>query len=169
MIVLGRISAPYGILGWVKVQLFGDDLRSLSEMPRWWLAAEENAADAAWQAKVLAECKPHGKGLVARFEGVGDRNAALRLTGMYLGAPREALPKPEQNEYYWADLIGLEVVNESGEHLGRVAELVRAGAHEVLDVRGESGTRQLMPFVAAVVKEVDVAAGWIRVDWGADW
>jgi 16S rRNA processing protein RimM len=169
MIVLGRISAPYGISGWVKVQLFGDDPGTLSKMPRWWLASEENAADAAWQPKALAGCKPHRKGLVARFEGVGDRNTALQLTGQYLGAPREALPKPGMNEYYWADLIGLEVVNESGEQLGRVAELVRAGAHEVLDVRGESGSRRLMPFVAAVVKEVDTAAGRIRVDWGADW
>lgn len=167
--MLGRISAPYGILGWVKVQLFGDDPQALSGMPRWWLAAEEDAPDAMWQARALAGCKPHGKGLVVRLESVGDRNAALQLTGQYVGAPREALPKTGNDEYYWADLVGLEVVNESGEHLGRVAELVRAGAHEVLDVRGETGTRRLMPFVAAVVKEVDTTGGRIRVDWGADW
>jgi 16S rRNA processing protein RimM len=169
MIVLGRISAPYGILGWVNIQLFGDDPQALSRMPRWWLAAKEDAPDAAWQAKALAGCKPHGKGLVVRFENVGDRNAALQLTGQYVGAPREALPQPGNDEYYWTDLIGLEVVNESGEPLGRVAEMVRAGAHEVLEVRDEAGTRRLMPFVAAVVKEVDTAAGRIRVDWGTDW
>jgi 16S rRNA processing protein RimM len=169
MIVLGRISAPFGVLGWVKVQLYGDDPGALAKMPRWWLGVEEQAADAAWRERGLAECKRHGKGLIVRFEGVGDRNAAEQLTGLYVGAPRAALPSTAGNEFYWADLVGLDVVNEQGESLGRVAELVRAGAHEVLDVRGEDGRSRLLPFVAAVIRQVDLAGGRIRVDWGRDW
>lgn len=169
MIVLGRITAPFGIRGWVRIQVFGDDPQALANMPRWWLGAEEQAADAAWQARLLAECKPHGKGLVGRFDGIEDCNGAEQLVGLYVGAPREALPITGQNEFYWADLIGLEVVNQAGETLGCVAGLVRTGAHEVLDVRDEAGSQRLLPFVAAVIREVDLAGRRIRADWGRDW
>jgi 16S rRNA processing protein RimM len=168
MIVLGRVTAPYGIKGWIKVQVYGDDPPAWSAMPRWWLAATEQAGEAGWQAMRLVGCKPHGKGLVARFEGIADRTAAERLAGMYVGAPRAELPRTDKDEFYWADLIGLEVVNEAGERLGRVTGLVRTGAHEVLDVRG-ADDRRLLPFVAAVIKEIDAAGGCIRVDWGRDW
>ena len=169
MIVLGRITAPFGVRGWLKVQVFGDDPQAWAHMPSWWLSAEEQAADAAWHTRQLAECKPHSKGLVVRFDGVEDRSLAEQLVGLYVGAPREALPKTATNEYYWTDLVGLEVVNLAGERLGRVAELVRAGAHEVLDVRDDGGSKRLLPFVAAVIKEVDLAGSRIQVDWERDW
>ncbi|MBK6630175.1 MAG: ribosome maturation factor RimM [Betaproteobacteria bacterium] len=169
MIVLGRITAPFGVRGWVKIQTYGDAPQAWAKMPRWWSGSEEQAADATWLAMPLAECKPHGKGLVARFDGVEDCNAAEKLVGRYVGAPREALPNTAEDEYYWADLIGLEVVNLAGERLGRIAELVRAGAHEVIDVRDESGNQRLLPFVAAVIKEVDLSGRRIQVDWGRDW
>ncbi len=169
MIVLGRITAPFGIRGWVNIQVYGDDPQAWAQMPCWWLGAEEGAADAAWQTRQLAECKPHGKGLVARFVGIEDRNAAEHLSRLYVGAPREVLPKTAKNEFYWADLIGLDVVNLAGERLGCVAELVRTGAHEVLDVRDEDGSRRLLPFVATVIKDVDLARRRIQVDWGSDW
>ncbi|HMM53820.1 MAG TPA: ribosome maturation factor RimM [Candidatus Desulfobacillus sp.] len=169
MIVLGRIAAPFGVRGWVRLQVFGDDPQAWARMPCWWLGEDEQAADAAWQERALAECRPHGKGLIARFADVEDRDAAQRLAGLYVGAPRSALPRTTKNEYYWADLVGLEVVNEAGENLGSVAELLRTGAHEVLDVRDAAGRQRLLPFVAAVVRQVDLAGGRIRVDWERDW
>ena len=139
-------------------------------MPRWWSGCGgAGSRSGNWQARQLAECKPHGKGLIVRFDGFEDCNAAEKLVGLYVGAPREALPKTAEDEFYWADLIGLDVVNLAGERLGRVAELVRAGAHEVLDVRDEAGNQRLLPFVAAVIKEVDLAARRIRWSWGRDW
>lgn len=169
MVVLGRIIAPFGVRGWVRIQVFGDDPQAWALMPCWWLGAEETAADSAWQARRIAECKPHGKGLVVRFDGIEERNAAEKLSRLYVGAPREALPETAKGEFYWADLIGLEVVNQAGERLGRVAELVRTGAHEVLDVRDDDAGQHLLPFVAAVIKEVDLAGRLIRVDWERDW
>lgn len=169
MLVLGRITAPFGVRGWVKVRIFGDDPASWASMPCWWICADEACADAAWQERRLIGSKVQGKGVVVRFEGIADRTAAEGLKGMYVGAPREALPEIAQNEYYWADLVGLEVINQAGEALGRVAALMRSGAHEVLEVRDASAQRRLLPFVAAVVKEVDLDGGRIRVEWGHDW
>jgi 16S rRNA processing protein RimM len=76
MIVLGRISAPFGVRGWVKVQVFGDDPQAWAEMPNWWLAPGKQAEERRGRRVPLNECKAHGKGLIARFEGLEDRNAA---------------------------------------------------------------------------------------------
>ncbi|MDR2240644.1 MAG: ribosome maturation factor RimM [Zoogloeaceae bacterium] len=169
MVILGRIAAPYGVRGWVKVLIFGDALESWMDMPCWWLCAQETAADSAWQTKSIAECRVHGKGLVVRFEGVEDRDQAALLSGLHVGAPREALPETAPDEYYWADLIGLAVVNLAGENLGHVAGLARSGAHEVLDVRNENGRQRLLPFVAAIIRKVDLTERRIEVAWESDW
>ena len=101
-----------------------------------------------------------------------DRDAAERMVGQFVGAPRNALPATEQDEYYWADLVGLTVVNEKQETLGRVTELIESGAHAVVVVQegeGEKAQQRLLPFVGQVVKDVDVPAGVIRVAWERDW
>lgn len=168
MIVLGRIAAPYGIKGWVKLHPFGDDPAAWAGMPCWWLASATDGAD--WRAIALKELRPHGKGLIAKFDGVDDRTAAEKLDGMYVGAPREELPATGEDEFYWGDLVGLEVVNEVGERLGKVASLIEAGANQVLVVKDEAADKEhLLPFVADIVKDVAVAEGCIRVAWGKDW
>ncbi|HTZ00494.1 MAG TPA: ribosome maturation factor RimM, partial [Rhodocyclaceae bacterium] len=116
MIVLGRIVAPYGVKGWVKVHPFGDDPAAWREMPSLWLGAD--AEGSTWQAFELTALRAHGGGLVAKLAGVDDRSAAEAVSGRFVAAPRHALPRTGENEFYWADLIGLEVVNEQDEHLG---------------------------------------------------
>ena len=88
---------------------------------------------------------------------------------MLIGAPREELPAPESGEYYWGDLVGLDVMNVHGQPLGRVVGLIATAANDVLRVGGEEGRERLLPFVAAVVQEVDVPGRRILVDWEADW
>ncbi len=164
MIVLGRIVAPFGVRGWVKVHPFGDDPAAWRKMPQWWLGTEPEGT--GWQAFDLKGLRQHGKGLVAKLSGVDDRAAAEAIDGRYIAAPREAMPQTGENEYYWADLIGLEVVNEQGERLGKVETLIETGADDVLVVR-DGEIERLLPFVEAVVK--DVVGGQIRVEWQLDW
>lgn len=168
MIVLGRIASPFGVQGWVKVHPFGDDPLNWRKIRQWWLATDPDAADAAWQPYALRGCREHGKGLVVAFEGVLDRSGAEAIDGYYIGAPRERLPEPEEDEYYWGDLVGLAVQNVAGVPLGEVSGLLSTGAHDVLEVR-EGDTERLIPFVAAYVLKVDMAARVIQVDWEADW
>lgn len=168
MIVMGRIIAPYGIKGWVKIHPFGDDPLSWKKMPRWWLCQDDKAAETSWQAYALKNCRFQGKGLVALLDGIDDRTAAESLKGCYIAAPREAMPPTAADEYYWADLIGLAVENAEGEPLGTVSTLISAGAHDVLQVNdGES--EHLIPFVPAYVDKVDTDARVIRVQWQKDW
>jgi 16S rRNA processing protein RimM len=170
MVVLGRVIAPYGVQGWVKLFPLGDDPLAWRKMPALWLGVDPDGTD--WQRRELEGLKAHGKGLVAKFKGVDDRSAAEAIDGSYIAAPREALPATGQDEYYWADLIGLDVVNAQGVRLGQVAELIETGASDVLVVRdgeGEAMRERLLPFVAQVVSEVDVPKRLIRVVWEADW
>ncbi|MDR2881400.1 MAG: ribosome maturation factor RimM [Azoarcus sp.] len=167
MIVLGRIAAPFGVKGWLKIQPFGDDPLSWGKMPHWWLAPSD-APDEQWTQHTLCGCQAHGKGLIACFEGIADRDAAEPLVGWYIATPRELLPRTEENEYYWGDLIGMEVRDEAGEALGEVTNLLSTGAHDVLQVR-DGDTERLIPFVAAYVLDVDLAARSIRTTWQKDW
>lgn len=168
MIVLGRIVAPYGVQGWVRVHAFGDDPEAWQKMKNLWLSADADAAGGDWAVRELSGFRRHGNGYIAKLRGADTRSAAEALEGLYVAAPREALPAPEQDEYYWADLVGLEVVNLQQDVLGRVASLIETGANQVLVVK-DDGRERLLPFVASVVAGIDLASRRIRVDWGSDW
>lgn len=168
IIVLGRLVEPYGVRGWMHLQVYGDDPLSWKDLPVWQVGKESGA----WQDYELQGLKAHGDGFVVAFAGVADRTGAEALKGMLVGAPRAALPAVPEDEYYWADLIGLDVVNRAGESLGKVAGLIETGASDVLrvlDADAAEPVERLLPFVAAVVGKVDVAAGVIHVDWERDW
>ncbi len=134
-------------------------------MPVWWIGREGGP----WREIGLKGLKSHGDGVVVLLDGVDDRTAAEAMKGFLVGAPREALPQTDEDEFYWADLIGLEVINSAGERLGKVAGLLETGANDVLRVVADDKTERLLPFVAAVVLSVDKEAGLIQVKWGLDW
>ena len=165
IVVLGRLADPYGMQGWLRFYPFADDPLAWGKMPVWWLGKEGGP----WREYGLKGLKAHGEGLVALLDGVPDRTAAEAMKGFLVGAPRTALPKTEEDEFYWADLIGLEVINTVGERLGKVAGLIETGANAVLRVVGDDASERLLPFVAVVVLAVEKEAGLIRVEWGSDW
>jgi 16S rRNA processing protein RimM len=166
IVVLGRITEPYGVKGWVKIRAFGDDPLAWREMSHWHLAPSETGE---WQRFTLTEFQTQGKGFIARFAQTEDRAAAEAIQGWWIGALREALPPLAENEFYWDDLIGLAVENETGEILGQVESLIETGANDVLRVVGHEKTERLIPFVDAVVMAVDLPARRLRVRWEADW
>lgn len=174
MIVLGRVTAPYGVAGWVRVRPFGDDPLGWRTIPQWWLSADPDASPDVWRGVKQLGCRLHGDGLVVQFEGANDRNAAESLKGLFIGVPRDALPKTRKDEYYWTDLIGLPVVNSQGDSLGVVESLIESGANTVLQLRDAEGVERLIPFTAQVVKKVQVRNPGegdvgIAVEWGRDW
>ncbi|PKO39004.1 MAG: 16S rRNA processing protein RimM [Betaproteobacteria bacterium HGW-Betaproteobacteria-6] len=165
IVVLGRLADPYGIRGWLWLYPFGDDPLAWAEMPVWWIAREGEP----WRECRLKGLKAHGNGVVVLLDGVADRTVAESMKGVLVGAPREAMPTTDKNEFYWADLIGLDVVNAADERLGKVVGLIETGANAVLRVMGDDKVERLLPFVSAVVLTVEKEAGQIRVEWGSDW
>jgi 16S rRNA processing protein RimM len=160
--VMGRISAPYAIRGWLKIQTHSEYIDSLLDYPVWHVGR-----NGQWRQFRLLEGKVHGQYLLAHLDGMDDRDAAEAVMGMDIAVLREDMPEAEEGEYYWDDLIGLEVVNVEGATLGKVAGLLETGAHDVLQIKGER--ERLIPFVDAYVRDVNLEAGRIVVDWGLDY
>jgi len=163
MVVMGRVTAPFGVRGWFKVYTLTAEPDNLCDYPVWWLRREGD-----WREMKVIAARVQGNTLVAQLAGVESREAAAELRGSEIGVPREQLPAAASGEFYWADLIGLKVVNRAQDELGRVARIVETGANDVLVVK-DGAEEILIPFIADAIVKVDVAAGVIAVDWGRDY
>src|SRR5919198_717538 len=139
---MGRVAGAYGVRGWIKVER---PQTGLAQCGQWWINATRYA---------VAESRTHSGTLLARLEGMPSREAAARLKGAPVLVERDLLPAPQEGHYYLADLVGLEVVNEQGERLGVVKRMFWNGAQDVMEVEG--GKTRLLPWVAAVVRNVDL-------------
>lgn len=181
-IELGRIQEAWGIKGWVRIQPHSADTAALLTSSAWFLQPPEARFARGFSAFTgvvlaeVAEIKAHADGIVARLAGLDDRTGAEALKGVRIHVPRSAFPVTPEGEYYWVDLIGLDVVNREGVHLGRVRDLLPTGPHSVLvmeyaeTVDGQEQTAERMiPFVAAYVDDVDLKARRITVDWQPDY
>ncbi|MFO7189891.1 MAG: ribosome maturation factor RimM [Pseudomonadota bacterium] len=163
MVVMGRVAGAYGVRGWIKVQPYTESVQNLAEYGRWWIGSAGN-----WQEWKVLQAKVHGATVLAKLEGLDVRETAALLKGREVAVPREAMPPTAEDEHYWTDLIGLEVVNLQGEVLGKVAGHFSNGAHDIMRVARDEA-EQLIPYVGAVIREVDLPGRRIVVDWGADW
>ena len=163
LVVMGFVRGAFGVRGWVKVQADTQYADSLFDYPTWWLGRNGD-----WKPYTFADGSAQPKGLVVKFDEVDDRDIAAAMRGMQIAIPREQLPAAAEDEYYWIDLIGLDVVNKEDIVLGKVAELMETGANDVLVVRGDTDER-LIPFVSDYIVDVDLAAKRITVDWGLDY
>jgi 16S rRNA processing protein RimM len=161
MVIMGRIVAPYGIYGWLKIQPDTEMLDGLLDYPDWWLGREGQ-----WQKYEVETARVHSNTLLVKLKGVTDRDAAFAFKGKQVAVPRQQLPEPEENAYYWSDLIGLQVKNLQDVDLGKVAELFETGANDVMVIKGER--EHLLPFIAQVVLDVNLDAGTMLVDWDAE-
>lgn len=159
LVTMGRVSGLYGVRGWVRVFSHTDPRGNIVRYRPWYLKLNDR-----WQRVDVAAGREHGKSVLAKIEGVDDRDEAAALLGAEIAIDRRQLPEPAPGEYYWVDLEGLSVVTTEGVELGVVDHLMETGANDVLVVRGER--ERLIPYLPErVVKEIDLENGWMRVDW----
>jgi 16S rRNA processing protein RimM len=183
-IEVGRIVDAWGLKGWIKVQPFAADPQALFSSRRWFLLPSEKAGPlrpvgvaAIPSLLKITQVKDHGDVVVALAQEVPDRSAAEALRGARVFIGRASFPSAGPDEFYWVDLIGLNVVNRAGERLGTVAGLIDTGPHSVLRVAPEvvpagvsaPEAERLIPFVGAYVDEVSLERRLITVDWGLDY
>jgi 16S rRNA processing protein RimM len=156
---VGQVSGVYGVRGWIRVRSDCEPREQLLDYSPWQLGIGDG-----WQHYVLEAGRAHGPGLVAKLASVDDREQAKALVGAHIAVERSQLPALTEDEYYWNDLVGLEVVTRDGRELGRVTGLMETGANDVLVVGGER--ERLIPYIPGqVVLRVDTTAGCIEVDW----
>lgn len=184
MVVMGRVLAPYGVYGWVKVKPDTEAIDGLFDYETWWLGKEN-----LWREVEVETAKVHSDVLLVKLAGIDDRDAAFKLKGHQVAVPRSELPDLDsEDEYYWSDLIGLTVTNTQGVMLGVVVDVFETGANDVIVVRSENKVlppqldsakldkakkvakpeEKLLPFIADVVLKVDLQAKSMLVEWDAD-
>ena len=176
---VGRIGDAWGLKGWFKVQSYASPPEAILSARRWHLrpAGPGPATSRLPGWLEIREIREHGGGIVALAEGIADRNGAEALRGARIHVERASFPKAATDEFYWADLEDLEVVNRDGVVLGRIVGLIDTGPHSVLRVAppapaaadtDEGAGERLIPFVSAYVDSVDLAGRRVVVDWGLD-
>lgn len=163
-VVIGKIGAPYGVKGWVKITTYTDEIQGVFDYSPWLLGDE------------LKECtidqwRTHNKGVVAKLVGVENRDDAESIKNLEISIKAQQLPQLADDDYYWRDLVGMQVVTEQGYDLGVVKELFETGANDVMLVKANSkdafGQKErMLPFLREqVIKTVDMQAKTIKVDW----
>ena len=180
---VGRILDAWGVKGWLKILPHSNQPEALFAAKSWFLQAPDAKFRPGFNAFTgtvtiaVDEAKTHSDSVVAKIDGLDDRNDAEALRGCRIFLPRSAFPQASKDEYYWVDLIGLNVVNREAIALGCVRDLMATGPNSVLCVEyqatqddGSSKTEERMiPFVSAYVDSVDIAGKLITVDWQPDY
>lgn len=170
LVQVGYVSGAFGIVGGLRVTPFSVDADALLKVKTWWIDKP------ALRSVSVRTAKMHGGDVVATLVGMRDRNEAEALKGAAVHVSRSAFPPLEEDEYYWADLIGLDAVNLQGEALGKVTDMMHNGAQSILRITpAEAGApdtkvaERLVPFVDQFVKNVDLGNKQITLDWGLDY
>lgn len=171
---VGRIADAWGIKGWFKVLSHSSNSDALFSAKQWYLQPSERGAKTFAGTALLSirQAKTHSDTVVAWAQGIDDRDAAEALRGARIFVARSSFPSTSDDEYYWVDLIGLQVVNREGVALGRVQDLMSTGPQTVLVLTYEQDGKvqeRMIPFVAAFVDKVDLPGKCITVDWQPDY
>lgn len=176
---VGRVQEAWGIKGWVRLHPHSSSADVLAQVRQWYLCPPQGRyargfdAFAFPVAAQVAEVKSHADGWVAQLSEVLDRNAAESLKGARIFVSRAQFPPPQDpNEYYWVDLIGLQVFNREGVDLGVVRDLLATGPNTVLCLEAQEGDKtieRMIPFVAVYVDQVSLPQRRITVDWQIDY
>ncbi|WP_201533805.1 ribosome maturation factor RimM [Psychrobacter ciconiae] len=168
MINIGQLKKPYGIKGWLWVFSNTDNRSDIFAMSPWWMKTAVGL-----KPLTVTSWRHQGSGLVAQFKEIPDRNIAETMNGVTIWAAKDSLPKPDEDEYYWSDLVGLHVVNEQGETLGDITEMFETGAHDVMQVSATKDSldaeERLIPWHQQTVIKVDLANKTVTVDWPSDY
>ena len=178
---IGRVAGAWGVKGWIRVTPYARDPQALFSSRRWFLAPGDAArpGTAARLPRLLriTASRRQGDDVVAAAQELPDRDVAEALRGARVFVSRASFPTAGDDEYYWVDLIGLDVFNRQGEALGRVIGLLDTGAHSVLRLRPPdvladappAAAERLIPFVGAFIDSVDLGARRVVADWGLDY
>jgi len=162
VLIVGKIGAPYGVKGWVKINSYTEELTGIFDYGPWFTDKGQEFQVEQWRM--------HNKGIVAKLVGVEDRDQAEAIKNLEISIKAEMLPELAEDEFYWRDLVGMNVCTNKGYDLGSVKELFETGSNDVLLVKanhndGFGKKERMIPYIDDVVLEVDQSANTITVDW----
>jgi 16S rRNA processing protein RimM len=159
-IIVGKIGAPYGVKGWLKIVSFTETIADILNYDPWYL--EDHGT---WKQIKIDDAKPHGKGIIAKLTGYDSPEVARVLTGKRVGIKREQLGALAQHEYYWAELEGLTVINQHGDTLGKIIYIIETGSNDVLVVKGDGKEFAIPYLLHETVINIDLSKQEMHVNW----
>ncbi len=159
--LVGTINGLFGVQGWVKVFSYTQPRKNILSYKPWCIKV-----DGQWQTLEITNGREQSKTIVIKIKNIDNREQARIVIGTDVYIDRHQLPKLKKNKYYWEDLIGLKVVNQSGFVFGKVQNLMDTGANHVLIVHGEK--EHLIPYIKPFLREVNIKKKQILVDWHED-
>ena len=166
LVVMGRIVAPYGVFGWLKIIPDTEIFDTLLDYKTWWIGK-----DSEWRELKLESSKIHNDVLLVKLKGIEERDGAFACKGKLVAVPRASLPELSNEEYYWSDLIGLDVKNQQDVDFGKITDVLETGANDVIVVSGQDATgkrERLIPFTTQTILEVSLEKQSMLVDWDED-
>lgn len=156
-LLVGEVVKPHGVRGEVKVRVHTEEAERFG-----WLETVY-VGERALQPMVVESARLHKGGVLLKLAGCDDRDAAERLRGAWLQIPEtEALPL-EDDEYYLYELQGLQVIDEAGERLGELVDVIETKANNVFVVHDDAGQELLLPDIPQVIREIDFENGRMTV------
>lgn len=164
---LGKTVGVWGVKGWIKLHSYTRNRVDIAQYSTWYLQDPRTKAEPV--AINVINCREQAQGVVAQLEGVADRDQAMAMSGQIIFVKKSDLPALPDGEFYWQQLIGLEV-NNSQAKIGVVDSILETGANDVLVVKRdqEDQTDVLIPYVDQAVLNIDLDAGTMMVDWDPD-
>ncbi|MCW8877626.1 MAG: ribosome maturation factor RimM [Kangiellaceae bacterium] len=165
-VIIGEITGVFGVKGWVKVFSHTEPRLNIVKYNPWLLKQGKE-----WKSVKLLNGRSQGKTIVAQLDGVDDREKANSMIGTKIAIEPSQLKTLGENDFYWRDLEGLEVINLQGDNIGKVSHLIETGANDVLVVKlpkvaGEKSKEMMIPYIPKqVIKKVDLDTNQIEVDW----
>lgn len=162
MIIVGCLGTSHGVNGWMKITSYTDPDTNLLDYNPWYFKTH-----GVYTAIKVLEKRIQGPYLVAKLEGCDNREVAKTWTGREISVSRSTLPPCSDNEFYWSDLEGLQLLDNAGNVLGTLESLMATGSNDVMLVSGEK-TLQIPFIMHEVVKNVNFDKGTITVDWQHD-
>jgi len=163
-VLLGSINGLFGVKGWVKVFSYTQPRHKIVEYKRWYLGD-----DMSHPVKV-EQGRAHKAGVVAKLEDIDDRDAAIALVNQNIWIAADQLATLPKDEYYWFQLIGLDVFDCANNRIGKIKDLMETGANDVLIVSGENRAEYLIPYLQdQVVKTIDLENKCMVVDWDTNY
>jgi 16S rRNA processing protein RimM len=158
-VVVGRFCRPHGIKGFIRVLSFTEPRDNLFNFPTWYVQQNQQ-----WQPIERVDDEITHKHILTRVKGYLEREDVAALTNCDIAVPRSQLPELDNGEHYWHELMGMRVIDQQGQLLGEVTELMMTGSNDVLIVEGDA--RYLIPYLPdEVIQRVDKQARTITVDW----
>jgi len=157
-ILIGKVSGCFGVKGWIKVFSYCEPRENITTYDSWIVN------DKVFES---VESKKNGKLIVAKLKGIDDKDTALTHIGQKIEINKEQLHELDNNQYYWHDLVGLEVTNKQGVKFGTIKSLLETGAHDVVIINGDR--ERIIPYIMdQTILEVNLEENSMLVDWHED-